>query len=86
MKHPLKHTNSLSIPLLSALLLVPLAALNSVELRPVGILGNSGGDGDTLVNFAGQVSTGLGLVLDSENTLWDRGGSSQLNRYSLDGR
>ena len=86
MKPPLKHTNSLSIPLLSALLLVPLAALNSVELRPVGILGNSGGDGDTLVNFAGQVSTGLGLVLDSENTLWDRGGSSQLNRYSLDGR
>ena len=56
------------------------------ELRPFGVLGNSGGDGDTLVNFSGQVSTGLGLVLDAENTLWDRGGSTQLNRYSLDGR
>lgn len=44
------------------------------ELRPVGVLGNSGGEGDTRVHFTGQVSTGLGLVLDSENTLWDRGG------------
>ena len=86
MKDRMIQTNSLSIPLLTGLLLVPLAALNAAELRPAGVLGNSGGDGDTLVNFAGQVSTGLGLVLDSENTLWDRGGSSQLNRYSLDGR
>ena len=56
------------------------------ELRPVGVLGNSGSEGETLVNFAGQPATGLGLVLDSENTLWDRGGSTQLNRYALDGR
>jgi len=75
-----------SLTFLITLMLAPTAVLNAAKLRPVGILGNSGGDGDTLVKFAGQESTGLGLVLDSENTLWDRGGSSQLNRYSLDGR
>ena len=82
--------NPLVATLLSAILCTSGTADSSTgkvsKLSPAGILGNSGGEGDTLVNFAGQVSTGLGLVLDSENTLWDRGGSSQLNRYSLDGR
>lgn len=56
------------------------------ELRPVGILGNSGGEDDNVVHFSEQRAPGLGLVLDSENTLWDRAGTTQLNRYTLDGR
>ncbi len=70
----------------SILALAALSVSLAEELRFAGVLGNSGGDGDTLITFAGQEASGLGLVLDSENTLWDRGGSKQLNRYSLDGR
>ena len=74
---------------LTALSLVAFLLANAAlagDLRPVGVLGNSGGDGEGLVRFAGQPATGLGLILDSEDTLWNRGGSTQLNRYSLDGR
>lgn len=56
------------------------------ELRFAGVLGNSGDSGEALVSFPGKPASGLGAVLDDENTLWDRGGSRQLNRYALDGR
>ena len=59
-----------SLTFFIALLLAPTAVLNAAKLRPVGVLGNSGGDGDTLVKFAGQVSTGLGLI----NVEWQRKG------------
>lgn len=61
-------------------------ALCAAELRFAGVLGNSGGGEPTLVSFVGQVAPGMGPVFDREMTLWERGGSRQLNRYALDGR
>ena len=68
MNHDIKSFMKQSLTFFIALLLAPTAALNAAKLRPVGVLGNSGGDGDTLVKFAGQVSTGLGLI----NVEWQR--------------
>lgn len=61
-------------------------SLPAVELRFAGALGNSGEPGPALVTFAGPAASGMGLVLDDANTLWDRAGARQLNRYALDGR
>ena len=68
------------------LVLAMASPVNAAELRLVGVLGNSGGDGDTLARFSGKPATGMGPVFDRQNTVWERGGSTQLNRYALDGR
>ena len=56
------------------------------ELRLAGVLGNSGESGETRVMFSGRPAPGLGPVVDAANTVWERGGATQLNRYALDGR
>ena len=60
------------------------------RLRCVGVLGNSGEQGATLVRFSENRSRdqrdGLGIVCDRFGTLWDRAGIGRLNRYALDGR
>ncbi len=56
------------------------------ELVSDGVLGNSGGQGKTLVRFGPQVRTGLGAPADRYGTIWDRAGSGLLNRYAPDGR
>ena len=56
------------------------------EIHTVGVLGNSGESGQTLVTFSGKPAPAMGPVLDSQMTLWERGGATQLNRYALDGR
>ncbi|MEZ0297584.1 MAG: hypothetical protein ACAI35_14135 [Candidatus Methylacidiphilales bacterium] len=56
------------------------------ELQCVGVMGNSGEQGSTLVRFQGASASGLGVVYDRFGTLWDRGGMLALNRYSPDGR
>lgn len=62
----------------------------AAELRCVGVLGNSGEAGATLVRFDPRrdkdLRDGLGVVADRFGTLWDRGGSGRLVRYALDGR
>lgn len=70
----------------AALLLFVAARAEAAELRFAGVLGNSGESGETLAVFAGEPASGIGPVLDDANTIWERGGSKQLNRYALDGR
>ena len=60
-----------------------MTALHAAELRFAGTLGNSD---DSQPVFAGKSVAGIGPVLDDEGTLWERGGSTRLNRYALDGR
>ncbi len=78
----------LSIPKVAvASLLLAASLLHADELRFAGVLGNSGGNEDgSLVTFSGDPASGIGPVLDAQNTLWERGGARQLNRYALDGR
>ena len=76
-------TMTLTLTLLAALLLGPRALLQAAELRFAGTLGNSD---DSQQVFAGTLAAGIGPVLDDEGTLWERGGSTRLNRYALDGR
>jgi hypothetical protein len=67
----------------ASILLFWLNLLHAAELRFAGSLANS--DGSQPV-FAGRPAAGIGPVLDDEGTLWERGGSTRLNRYALDGR
>ncbi|MBI1373592.1 MAG: hypothetical protein GC159_12760 [Phycisphaera sp.] len=67
-------------------ILMSACAAHAGELRFAGVLGNSGGEDDTRAAFAGKPATGMGPVLDRFNTLWERGGTTRLNRYALDGR
>ena len=59
---------------------------HAAELQFSGVLGNSGGSGDTRAAFSEKPACGMGPVLDAEQTIWERGGSTRLNRYALDGR
>lgn len=68
-------------PFLCGLFVV--SSLAAAELRFAGTLGNSD---DSQAVFAGKTFSGIGPVLDDEGTLWERGGSTRLNRYALDGR
>ncbi len=68
-------------PILCGLFFV--SSLAAAELRFAGTLGNSD---DSQAVFAGKLFSGIGPVLDNEGTLWERGGSTRLNRYALDGR
>jgi hypothetical protein len=73
---------------LASLMLLILSGYCSqaAELRFAGVLGNSGGSGETRAAFSGKLAPGMGPVLDESGTIWERGGSDQLNRYALDGR
>lgn len=66
------------------------ASVVGAELRCVGVLGNSGESGASLVRFDERrdfsARDGLGAVLDRTGTLWDRAGGGRLVRYALDGR
>jgi sugar lactone lactonase YvrE len=55
-------------------------------LEFAGALGNSGGSDRTIATFSAKPACGIGPVLDADNTIWERAGSAQLNRYTLDGR
>jgi len=68
---------------LIALCLLSTVWLHAAELRFAGTLGNSD---DSQPVFAGKSFAGIGPILDDEGTLWERGGSTRLNRYALDGR
>jgi len=86
-----KVESSRRVVLLAGLAAIALAtpslqAESRYELRFAGILGNSGDSAAALVTFEGRLAAGMGPVLDDANTLWERGGSRQLNRYALDGR
>ncbi|QDV41063.1 NHL repeat protein [Stieleria neptunia] len=59
---------------------------HAAELVFAGVLGNSGGSGPSLVTFADQPAAGMGPVIDEDAAIWERGGSTRLNRYALDGR
>jgi hypothetical protein len=59
------------------------SSLAAAELRFAGTLGNSD---DSQTVLAGKTLSGIGPVFDDESTLWERGGSTRLNRYALDGR
>jgi hypothetical protein len=74
----------MKLPIFTALLLLTaMTALHAAELRFAGALGNSD---DSQSVFAGKLAAGIGPVLDDEGALWERGGTTQLNRYALDGR
>ncbi|MFT4549626.1 MAG: hypothetical protein ACI9MB_003600, partial [Verrucomicrobiales bacterium] len=62
----------------------PYAYADGLEFA--GALGNSGGSGKTIATFSAKPACGIGPVLDADNTIWERAGSTQLNRYTLDGR
>lgn len=68
---------------LVALGLLAAAPARGAELRFCGSLGNSD---DARPLFAGKAAAGIGPVLDDEGALWERGGSTRLNRYAQDGR
>jgi len=51
-----------------------------------GVLGNSGEQGKTLVRFAPQTVSGMGVAYDRFGSLWSRAGAGKLNRYAIDGR
>ena len=70
-------------PFLPVLALFVGASISAAELRFAGTLGNSD---DSQAVFAGKLFSGIGPVFDNEGTLWERGGSTRLNRYALDGR
>lgn len=72
-----------AIPLL---LILASGALSAETLRCTGVLGNSGEQGDSLVRFAEKPASGMGVVFDSQGSLWDRAGDGRLNRYAVDGR
>ncbi|PTY01583.1 hypothetical protein DB346_12640 [Verrucomicrobia bacterium LW23] len=62
----------------------PLAFAETITCT--GVLGNSGEQGATLVRQLDKPAPGFGVTYDRFGTLWDRGGSSHINRYSPDGR
>ncbi|HUW35519.1 MAG TPA: hypothetical protein VM223_28245, partial [Planctomycetota bacterium] len=57
----------------------------AVELRPVGVLGNSGCAGDSLFKMLSIGYPG-GVALDDDLTLWHTAAPDRLERVSLDGR
>jgi len=71
--------------LLPLLLLLLAAQVRSAELRFAGVLGNSGGTGETLVTFSGRPAPRMGPVVEAANTIWERGGANQLNRCAAAG-
>ncbi len=76
---------SIKVCVIAMLWLAPAWSL-AADLRVVGVVANSGESGATRVTFSGPAATGMGPVIDPSQTLWERAGESQLNRYALDGR
>ncbi|MFT5469510.1 MAG: sugar lactone lactonase YvrE [Verrucomicrobiales bacterium] len=66
--------------------LIGISAAHAAELSFEGVIANSGDSGETLATFSEKPACGIGPVLDADNTIWERGGSTQLNHYALDGR
>lgn len=62
------------------------SAVSAGSLRNVGVLGNSGEQGESLVSMGPQLASGIGVVFDETGALWDRAGVGVLNRYTVDGR
>lgn len=62
------------------------STIHAETLRCVGVLGNSGEQGETLVRFGKKAASGMGVVHDASGELWDRAGADRLNRYAVDGR
>ncbi len=72
------------------LALVVCTRLYGADLKCVGVLGNSGEKGDTIIRFSEkrdpQGRSGIGIALDEHHTIWSRAGQDRVNRYALDGR
>ena len=68
------------------LVLTGISSLSADSIRCVGVLGNSGEQGPTLVRFGAKTASGMGVACDAAGSLWDRGGEDRLNRYAADGR
>jgi hypothetical protein len=68
------------------LVLAGIPALPADSIRCVGVLGNSGEQGPTLVRFGDKPASGMGVAHDATGSLWDRAGADRLNRYAVDGR
>ena len=60
-------------------------ALAGAELRPAGVLGNSGYAGATLLRERPEGFPG-GVAFDEDRTLWRVASAERLERLSLDGR
>ncbi|MBC2603792.1 NHL repeat-containing protein [Puniceicoccus vermicola] len=87
MKNNLKIFSMLSRPIVLASGLVLSLSLPAVTVDVVGVLGNSGEAGETLVRFAAQPTSGMGVVYDEDSgTLWSSGGQFEIKRYTVDGR
>ena len=69
---------------MALLLLTVLSA--TAELTCEGVLGNSGGEGTSLVRYGQPAARGLGVVVDRWGCLWDRIGRGTLARFAPDGR
>jgi sugar lactone lactonase YvrE len=73
--------------LLALLLLVSSSAARAASIVPIGVLGNSGESGPTLLRAQGfdPARAASGVALDSSGTIWVSGGDS-IVRLGLDGR
>ena len=69
-----------------ALSVLPCASVTADELIFAGSLANSGGEGVSRVTFSQESAPGMGPVLDDDGMIWERAGSTLLNRYAQDGR
>ena len=67
-------------------LLLPAVRLSAADLVCEGVLGNSGGQGASLVLFGPLSARSLGAVVDRWGCLWDRAGRGTLIRCAADGR
>lgn len=83
LRHPVLLTGRF---LLMTVLIGPPASLEAAALLPVGVLGNSGQAGPTVVKVGAYAldRCATGLYCDRDFTLYASGGEA-LNRYSLDG-
>lgn len=66
--------------------ILALAQLGAAELVPDGVLGNSGGQGATLLRHGDGPARSLGPAVDRWGCLWDRAGKATVIRCTVDGR
>ena len=66
--------------------LLACASRSAAELVAEGVLGNSGGQGATLIRGGVEPARGLGPAVDRWGCLWDRAGKGVVIRCTADGR
>ncbi|MGE9297281.1 MAG: hypothetical protein ACQKBV_13445 [Puniceicoccales bacterium] len=60
--------------------------VQAASLEVVGVLGNSGEAGETLVRLGSEGVIGIGVAYDESGTLWTGGANKEIKRYTVDGR